>query len=148
MRTWLRFLNDFRWTGTADATTFLRGDGAWTSLSTFTEDFHDIGGAGEPAFKNSWANTGSSPAGFYKDPFDRVFLRGNIDTGISGTICFTLPSGYRPEYNTFHVAYNDNGGPGPGGAAVSIEVQTDGDVIATYGAGTDIWLDSVHFRAV
>ncbi|MBT8449976.1 MAG: hypothetical protein KJO69_09815 [Gammaproteobacteria bacterium] len=147
-RTFLRFLNSFRHTGTPSSSTFLRGDGAWSNLETSVEDFHAIGGAGEPAFQNSWANTGSSPAAFYKDPFGRVYLRGNINTGASGTVAFTLPSGYRPEYNTFHVSYNNNGGPGPGGAAVHIEIQTDGDVIPTYGAGTDVWLDSAHFRAV
>lgn len=32
MRTWLKFLNDFMWTGTPDATTFLRGDGSFSKV--------------------------------------------------------------------------------------------------------------------
>ena len=32
MRTWSRFLNDFRWTGAPGSTTFLRGDGSWSKV--------------------------------------------------------------------------------------------------------------------
>ena len=146
-RTFIRFLNSFLHTGTPSSETFLRGDGAWANLLASVEDEKEIGVGANPSFSNSWANVGTSPARFYKDPFGRVHLSGNIDTGTSGTVAFTLPVGYRPSYGTFHIAYNSNGGPGPGGAAVHIEVQTDGDVIPTYGAGTDAWLDSVSFRA-
>ena len=119
-----------------------------TEAVAVIEEWREIGTTGNPAFQNSWANVGGAtpPAGFYIDPYQVVHLRGNIDTGTSGTVAFTLPTGYRPEYNTFRIAYNDNGGPGPGGAAVSIQIQADGDVIPTFGAGTDAWLDGISFR--
>ena len=147
-RTFTRFLNSFLHTGTPSSSTFLRGDGAWSSdLTGAVEAEKEIGVGSNPSFQNSWANVGTSPARFYKDPFGRVHLSGDIDTGSSGTVAFTLPTGYRPAYSAFSIAYNDNGGPGPGGANVSVEIQADGDVIPTYSAGTDIWLDGISFRA-
>lgn len=120
-------------------------------LTGDNEDWHNVGSTNDfgVTFTNSWANVGGAtpPAGFYKDKFNMVHLQGNIDTGASGTVAFTLPVGYRPTYATHRILYNDNGGPGPGGAAVSLEVQADGDVVPTYGAGTDVWLDGVSFRA-
>jgi hypothetical protein len=120
------------------------------ALQGDSENWHAVGTTNDfgVTFQNSWANVGgSSPAGFYKDRFNVVWLRGNIDTGVSGSIAFTLPVGYRPEYNTVQIVYNNNGGPGPGGANVYVTVQSDGDVIPTYSAGTDAWLDGVMFRA-
>lgn len=115
------------------------------------EDWHDVGTTNDfgVTFQNSWANVGGGavPAGFYKDPFGTVHLRGNIDTGSTGTVAFTLPVGYRPEYNTVKIVYNNNGGPGPGGANVYVTVTTTGTVTPTFSAGTDMWLDGVSFRA-
>ena len=121
------------------------------SIRGDNETWHDVGTTNDfdVTFQNSWANVGGGnpPAGFYKDKMNIVHLRGNIDTGASGSIAFTLPVGYRPEYSTRHIVYNNNGGPGPGGANVFINVQADGDVIPTFSAGTDMWLDGVSFRA-
>ena len=115
------------------------------------EDWHDVGTTNDfgVTFQNSWANQGggAAPAGFYKDPFGQVRLRGVIDSGSTGTVAFTLPKGYRPEYTQNFISYNSNGGPGPGGAAVYIQVQSDGDVVPTFGAGTNAHLNQVMFRA-
>jgi len=113
------------------------------------ELWRNVGGTDQPAFLNSWANVGTAglpPAGFYKDPFGRVHLRGNIDTGLTGTTAFTLPTGYRPPYKVVSIVYNNNGGPGPGGANVFLTVNTDGTVVPTFSAGTDMWLDGTSFR--
>jgi hypothetical protein len=62
------------------------------------EAFHDVGQPGEPAFQNSWVNldpTNAFTAGFYKDGFGEVHLRGLVTGGTSGAI-FQLPPGYRP----------------------------------------------------
>ena len=74
--------------------------------------WHEIGAPGEPAFRGGAANTrqlfvcsGPEPqpascptyetAGFYKDPFGQVHLKGSIVLG-DDTIPFALPAGYRP----------------------------------------------------
>lgn len=58
------------------------------------------GGSWQPLsglYVNSWANTGGSYYnGRYKLENGYVVLSGNMQGGVSGTICFTLPAGYRP----------------------------------------------------
>ena len=114
----------------------------FTEAVAVIEEWRNVGETGNPAFKNSWANVGGTtpPAGFYIDPYKVVHLRGNINTGSSGTVAFTLPAGYRPEYNTYRIVYNNSG------ASIYVQIQTDGDVIPTFGAGTDAWLDGISFR--
>jgi len=125
---------------------------SWFNLlreSLQVEAWHSVGATGEPAFQNSWVNSitaGVPPASFYKDPLDVVHLRGNINTGLTATTAFTLPLGYRPPYTVVQIVYNNNGGPGPGGANVYLTVNTDGTVVPTFSAGTDIWLDGTSFR--
>lgn len=63
------------------------------------------------SFENSWANFSSDyhMAGYYRDAFGRVFLRGLIASGSVGSTAFTLPSGYRPEKHClFSVVSNDS----------------------------------------
>lgn len=51
-----------------------------------------------PSLINAWANFGSgfSPAGYLKDPMGFVHLRGHVGGGVSGTVAFVLPPGFRP----------------------------------------------------
>lgn len=96
---------------------------------------------------NSWANWGSgfNAAGYYKDPFGRVHLRGlmkngTVATGSTGVI-FTLPSGYRPaNVEIYPVVSNSVLG--------ECRIEQDGDVVAY--AGSNVWfcLDGISFRAV
>ena len=85
------------------------GDGStvWTSLDYadlgYSLEFgdtawHEIGDGGEPAFQNSWVNftAGYSTAAFRKDSLGYVHLKGSVKSGTLDTICFTLPTGYRP----------------------------------------------------
>ena len=125
------------------------GDFTWKEklASLFSiEDWHYVGSSTDPiapAFENSWANvggTGIPDAAFYKDTYDRVHLRGNVDTGATTNTIFTLPTGYRPPYKTIQTTYNNGGG------VVYITVDTDGTVDPAFGAGTDMWLDGVSFR--
>lgn len=63
------------------------------------EEWIEIGGSsGEPAFANGWQNAGSgfATAAFYKDPYDRVHLRGTISGATGNVRAFTLPTQYRP----------------------------------------------------
>lgn len=88
------------------------------------------------SFSNSWANTGSPyyDAGYYKDSYGIVRLRGRIETGTSGMVAFTLPSGYRPNAT---MEFEVSGG--------TVQIQADGDVIPTTGGA--IHLDGINFRA-
>jgi len=51
-----------------------------------------------PTLTNSWVNNGaaSTAAGYWKDAFGMVHLRGQINSGSAGAAAFTLPAGYRP----------------------------------------------------
>lgn len=114
-------------------------------LPTF-EAFKLVGGTGNPAFQNSWANFGSSneQAGFARDPWGVVHLVGAVKSGTvaansTGTI-FQLPAGYRPQYPAiFAVASN--------GAFGLVTVQVDGSVRAEVGNNTYFSLSGITFRA-
>lgn len=47
---------------------------------------------------NSWVtfNVADQVASYWKDANGTVHVRGRIRSGTSATVCFTLPSGYRP----------------------------------------------------
>lgn len=84
--------------GTVKATSFI-GDGSQlTGVIPEQEDWK------APGLYNGWTNTGSgyNPAGYYKDVLGIVRLRGRMswqDTESTySTTIFTLPPGYRPEY--------------------------------------------------
>jgi hypothetical protein len=103
---------------------------------------HYVGDTGQPAFQNGWANYGGGheAAGFYIDPWRRVFLCGLIQSGTVGTTIFTLPGGYRPRnIQLFDVQAN--------AALARVDVNTDGTVVATSGSNVWFQLNGVSFRA-
>jgi hypothetical protein len=62
------------------------------------DKWHVVGDTDEPAFENSWVNEGI--AGFdlaFKRVGAFVEVRGNVKSGATGTVAFTLPVGYRPQ---------------------------------------------------
>lgn len=66
------------------------------NAATVTMDgWHLIGPGQSVGFANSWTAYDSSVY-YRKDPFGRVYLRGSLNGGASGSIAFTLPVGYRP----------------------------------------------------
>jgi hypothetical protein len=88
----------------------LYGAGGGSGGVVNLDAWHSVGNAGEPAFQNSWVNYGGSyqTAGFRKDPFGRVYLKGLIKGGANATVAFTLPVGYRPpKYIHMAAASND-----------------------------------------
>lgn len=95
-----------------------------------------------PTLLNSWVNYGGTTlvAGYYKDPFGRVWLQGSIKSGTIGLSVFVLPVGYRPTatviYNTF-----DNGN------FTHISIDADGTVSAITGVNVILSLDGVSFRS-
>lgn len=110
---------------------------AWAYISN-VEEWTEIGVAGAPAFENSWDNVGGGyeTAGFYKDPYGRVHLKGAVDTGSAGTTAFTLPENYRPAA-TVRIAINTGG-------SAYVEITSAGLVQPQ---APTAYLDGISFRA-
>lgn len=93
-----------------------------------------------PTLINSWANSGGAyaVAGYWKDPWGIVHLRGRVTGGAFPSDAFVLPADYRPQYTqTFAV---------PGTTAATVDVEADGSVRAISGTGF-VSLDAITFRA-
>jgi hypothetical protein len=118
------------------------------------EDWHEVGGPGQPEFLNSWRQ-GAGPGGlaFYRDHEGVVHLKGAALEGEPSTPIFQLPPGYRPTRRTAQTipvacspcSVGETGvvlieGPDfPGGV--------DGAVVAPEGATIAVSLDGAAFRA-
>ena len=111
-------------------------------LTKGLEAWHVVGGAGEPAFQNSWVNFGGAyaTAAFYKDHLGIVHLRGLVKDGI-GPAIFTLPAGYRPAVREIFaiVAGGDTFG--------RVDVDPSGAVERMTGSVSYFSLSGVTFRA-
>lgn len=96
-----------------------------------------------PTFSGTWANFGSgyNPAGYYKDPFGIVRLRGLIAAGTINTVAFVLPAGYRPGSTELISTISLD-------AAARLEIAANGNVVPVTGTNTWFSLDNVTFRAV
>lgn len=94
-----------------------------------------------PTFQNSWVNFdgGYQVAGFYKDPFGVVHLRGLVKNGTVGQPIFTLPEGYRPAARLlFAAASNDAFG--------RVDILANGHVNAEIGNNAYVSLNGISFR--
>lgn len=94
-----------------------------------------------PTFLNSWVDFGSpyDTAGYYKDEFGVVHLKGMVKSGTAATV-FTLPAGYRPGgTRRWASVYN--------GAFGYVQVDASGNVTSS-GSGGAIPLDVVQFKAI
>lgn len=105
-------------------------------------EFRRIGSTGSPTFENSWVNFGAGwqVAGFWRDAFGWVHLRGLIKSGTVGSNAFTLPPGYRPKLSeAFGVDSNSAYG--------RVEVLADGSVIPkTPSNNAYVSLSGIKFR--
>jgi hypothetical protein len=106
-------------------------------------------GAGLPdaCSTTTWSNDRDldfNRAGYYRDPYGRVFLRGAVQNcGYSGDTIFTLPPGYRPGKHEVQM--------GAGGSDQTPEVDIDavGGTVRAPGQPTNsppVWLDGLSFR--
>jgi hypothetical protein len=118
------------------------------NVATSTVDFHRqlvvVGTSGAPPFTNGWQNFGggNTPAAYWKDENDLVFLEGTIKSGTLGVAAFPLPPGYRPSQDRFF-AVQSNGTIG------LVKVGADGNVspLATGTASNASYsLDGIVFR--
>lgn len=96
-------------------------------------DWHYVGDTGEPAFQNSWANSGGTyaPMRFRYLPTQDsatgapgIEIQGSVTGGTSGTAIFTLP--VTLDYD-LHLATSDDTG-----SFIVLTVQQSGDVIAGF----------------
>jgi hypothetical protein len=98
-----------------------------------------------PTLLNNWVNYGGgfNNAGYYKDPFGVVHLRGLIKDGTTtlGTALFTLPTGYRPVAQELFTVTS-------GSALGRVDVLTTGNVVINVGSSSWLSLDGLTFRAV
>lgn len=95
---------------------------------------------------NSWGYYGSpyNTAGYMKTSSGIVLLKGLIQrtgTPTAGEIIATLPQGYRPSVPLVF-------GTGTYGAtSARVDVYPNGNIIYTFGSGTFVGLDNIHFVA-
>lgn len=99
-----------------------------------------------PTLLNSWVNFGApyATAGYYKDPFGRVHLKGHLKSGVIGSAAFTLPAGYRPAERTFVATVAHNGASY---IVAVLDVNTDGSVTPTVGANGEFVINAISFVA-
>jgi len=96
-----------------------------------------------PTLINSWTNLGApyNSAGYFKDPFGIVHLRGMITGGAVPSVAFVLPAKYRPlAINVFTVVANNAFG--------RVDVDSGGNVNVNTGSNAFVSLDGITFRAV
>jgi hypothetical protein len=134
-----------------DPWAFVWATGASFGADAVPEAVRLIGGVGQPAFQNSWANldvsAGDRQAGFYRAG-GRVHLTGVIGIGASGTTAFTLPVGYRPIPTPDNIAFPTIAG---GNGIAIIQITPSGAVIVSnWTTGSAVtsfcFLDGVSFR--
>lgn len=101
-----------------------------------------------PGFSGAWVNYGGgfNPAGYLLDSSGFVHLRGLIRNGALNSGVFTLPAGYRPEFNCMHACIAS---PNVG---IRVDVQSAGLVfVSGAAAGTSasnayVSLDGISFK--
>jgi hypothetical protein len=94
-----------------------------------------------PTMLNAWVNFGGSDAaaGYMKDDFGWVNVKGRIKSGTIGQTAFTLPAGYRPlETQRFTVSSN--------GAFGEVIINSDGTVVPQVGSNVSFNVQ-IRFRA-
>lgn len=95
-----------------------------------------------PTLLNSWVNydVAYNSAGYYKDAFGVVHLRGLIKDGVVTSPAFLLPIGYRPSaQGAFATMAND--------LFARVDVLADGNVTPKVGSNTFFSLDGITFKA-
>lgn len=94
-------------------------------------------GGGAPAFQNSWTNVSAgTPLRYRKTPYGKVTIEGVIQDGVSGTVIFNLPVGFRPANQQSSCQFVSVVGSN---IVALFIIQTNGDVVYSYlGGGTAI----------
>jgi hypothetical protein len=96
------------------------------------------------SFVNSWGNYGSgfNSGSYTLDFLGNVRLRGAISGGSSGTIAFTLPSGYIPPASCYFITYSNDTSAHTG----RILIDSSGNVTVSFtGTTTYVSLEGIVF---
>lgn len=85
-------------TATSSVLGGVKPDGATIANTSGSISIAPSGSWTAVAFQNSWTNFGSpyESAGYYKDSYGHIHVKGIIKSGTAGTVAFTLPAGYIP----------------------------------------------------
>jgi hypothetical protein len=96
-----------------------------------------------PELLNGWVNpdTQAAPAGYWKDSFGVVRLRGYLNGGAYYVPCLVLPVGYRPAY------YEEIFCPAAGYQGL-VFLYPDGAIVVAENPTNKINLSAITFRAV
>lgn len=83
----------------------------WVYVGTYPTDPHTT--VDSPPFQNSWANVPGGdghavPARFRISPDDNLEVEGSFGGGVSGTVAWTLPTGWRRDYRKLVVISDDD----------------------------------------
>jgi hypothetical protein len=109
------------------------------------DHWHYIGGSGEPAFLNGWANVGTADTlARFKKVNGIVYVQGRVTraAGASNTSIFTLPAGYRPSNETEFAVR------GPAATDLGFIWCRPGGTVAQWApTWATLWLDGVIFPA-
>ena len=96
--------------------------------NAFTVSYQGIRFTAEsPAFGLGWTNrlqTGDAPLSFFREASGVLHLRGVAIGGAIGSVIFTLPSNYRPEYQYPILLPTDTVG-----VVANVTINTDGTVV-------------------
>ncbi len=98
------------------------------------EDWHEVGAAGEPAFKNSWVSFDAGRALKYRIDGDHLEIEGSIKSGTSaGAVITTITDAdSQPNANRFSVCATGGGPAGTG----NLFLATNGDLRFIAGGNT------------
>jgi hypothetical protein len=97
-------------------------------------------------FQNAWINYGNgyAGAGFTKDEFGWVTVKGMIYNGILPGAAFVLPAGYRPAEL---IRFSTQAHNGSAIVVAGIDISTSGNVTVAYGGTTWVSLNGIRFLA-
>lgn len=103
------------------------------------DDWHQVGGVGEPQYNTNWT-AGNNPLCFRKSAAKTVHITGEVVTlgAVSGLV-WRLPAGYRPYALMYGIAWSYNSV-----TPLKISIDTDGyfNIVSTPGA---FWID-IQFK--
>ena len=117
-----------------------------TKIIPWATTLYVVGASGQPSFQNSWAaysNSAYQAPAFYIDGATNVVHLTGIAAGgttTQGTVIFTLPAGFRPNYNEQFAVINNN-------SFGSVQVGSNGQVTIQSGGNTTLSFSGISFRA-
>lgn len=116
-------------------TTYLNEAGADAAAAAAEPTWVTIG---DPDLQNGWAATNYTPKRT-KDVSGWVTLRISVDSGLSGTVFYTLPVGWRPPVPQSFLCVS-------GVFTAKAVVNTDGTIQLVAGNGADVTADGVELN--